>query len=214
MVKKGEKNCETVWKEKKLASDNYMELSFDAIPENEGFARVVVAAFMAQLDPLLEEVDDVKTAVSEAVTNCIIHGDSDNSRKNKEKKYGLLKENDSRENDDRENCNRENVTRENHNTDNNGREKGERDNHNENENRMVHMECFRCQNELYVLIEDTGIGIDDVKQAMEPLFTTKPDMERSGMGFAFMEAFMDELYVESQKDVGTKVYMSKRIGEK
>ena len=214
MVKKGEKNCETVWKEKKLASDNYMELSFDAIPENEGFARVVVAAFMAQLDPLLEEVDDVKTAVSEAVTNCIIHGYSDYSRKNKEKKYGLLKENDSRENDDRENCNRENVTRENHNTDNNGREKGERDNHNENENRMVHMECFRCQNELYVLIEDTGIGIDDVKQAMEPLFTTKPDMERSGMGFAFMEAFMDELYVESQKDVGTKVYMSKRIGEK
>ncbi|MGN0249337.1 MAG: anti-sigma F factor [Lachnospiraceae bacterium] len=144
----------------------------------------------------------------------MIHGYSDYSRKNKEKKYGLLKENDSRENDDRENCNRENVTRENHNTDNNGREKGERDNHNENENRMVHMECFRCQNELYVLIEDTGIGIDDVKQAMEPLFTSKPDMERSGMGFAFMEAFMDELYVESQKDVGTKVYMSKRIGEK
>ena len=190
MVKKGEKNCETVWKEKKLASDNYVELEFDAIPENEGFARVVVAAFMAQLDPLLEEVDDVKTAVSEAVTNCIIHG------------YGY--------ND----CNRENATRENHNTDNNGREKGERDNHNENENRMVHMECFRCQNELYVLIEDTGIGIDDVKQAMEPLFTTKPDLERSGMGFAFMEAFMDELYVESQKDMGTKVYMSKRIGEK
>ena len=214
MVKKCEKSCETVWKEKKLASDNYMELNFDAIPENEGFARVVVAAFMAQLDPLLEEVDDVKTAVSEAVTNCIIHGYSDYNRENKEKKYGLLKENDSRENDDRENCNRENVTRENHNTDNNGREKGENDNHNENENRMVHMECFRCQNELYVLIEDTGIGIDDVKQAMEPLFTTKPDMERSGMGFAFMEAFMDELYVESQKDVGTKVYMSKRIGEK
>ena len=214
MVKKCEKSCETVWKEKKLASDNYVELEFDAIPENEGFARVVVAAFMAQLDPLLEEVDDVKTAVSEAVTNCIIHGYGDYSRKNKEKKYGLLKENDSRENDDRENCNRENATRENHNTDKNGREKGERDNHNENENRMVHMECFRCQNELYVLIEDTGIGIDDIKQAMEPLFTTKPDMERSGMGFAFMEAFMDELYVESQKDVGTKVYMSKRIGEK
>lgn len=204
MVKKCEKSCETVWKEKKLASDNCVELEFDAIPENEGFVRVVVAAFMAQLDPLLEEVDDVKTAVSEAVTNCIIHGYGDYNRENKEKKYGLLKEN----------CNRENVTRENHNTDNNGREKGENDNHNENENRMVHMECFRCQNELYVLIEDTGIGIDDVKQAMEPLFTTKPDMERSGMGFAFMEAFMDELYVESQKDVGTKVYMSKRIGEK
>lgn len=172
MVKKSEKNCETVWKEKKLASDNYMELSFDAIPENEGFARVVVAAFMAQLDPLLEEVDDVKTAVSEAVTNCIIHG------------YGYSDYNKEKE----------------------GKE--------ENENRMVHMECFRCQNELYVLIEDTGIGIDDVKQAMEPLFTTKPDMERSGMGFAFMEAFMDELYVESQKNMGTKVYMSKRIGKK
>ena len=214
MVKKCEKSCETVWKEKKLASDNYVELEFDAIPENEGFARVVVAAFMAQLDPLLEEVDDVKTAVSEAVTNCIIHGYGDYNRENKEKKYGLLKENDSRKNDDRENCNRENATRENHNTDNNGIEKGERENNKENESRMVHMECFRCQNELYVLIEDTGIGIDDVKQAMEPLFTTKPDMERSGMGFAFMEAFMDELYVESQKDMGTKVYMSKRIGEK
>ncbi|MBO5450760.1 MAG: anti-sigma F factor [Lachnospiraceae bacterium] len=214
MVKKCEKNCETVWKEKKLASDNYVELEFDAIPENEGFARVVVAAFMAQLDPLLEEVDDVKTAVSEAVTNCIIHGYGDYNRENKEKKYGLLKENDSRKNDDRENCKRENATGENHNTDNNSREKGERDNHKENANRMVHMECFRCQNELYVLIEDTGIGIEDVKQAMEPLFTTKPDMERSGMGFAFMEAFMDELCVESQKNMGTKVYMSKRIGEK
>ena len=214
MVKKGEKNCETVWKEKKLASDNYMELEFDAIPENESFARVVVAAFMAQLDPLLEEVDDVKTAVSEAVTNCIIHGYCDYSRENKEKKYGLLKKNDSRENDDRENCNRENATGENPNSDNKGREKNISDNNKENENGMVHMECFRCQNELYVLIEDTGIGIDDVKQAMEPLFTTKPDMERSGMGFAFMEAFMDELYVESQKNMGTKVYMSKRIGEK
>lgn len=180
MVKKCEKNCETVWKEKKLASDNYMELEFDAIPENEGFARVVVAAFMAQLDPLLEEIDDVKTAVSEAVTNCIIHG------------YGYSDDN----------------------RENGGSEKSKSDNNKENENRMVHMECFRCQNELYVLIEDTGIGIDDIKQAMEPLFTTKPDMERSGMGFAFMEAFMDELYVESQKDMGTKVYMSKRIGEK
>lgn len=206
MVKKCKKNCETVWKEKKLASDNYMELSFDAIPENEGFARVVVAAFMAQLDPLLEEIDDVKTAVSEAVTNCIIHGYgySDYNRESEEKNYDLLKENDSRKNDNRENTNREN----------NSSEKDKSDNNKENENRMVHMECFRCQNELYVLIEDTGIGIDDVKQAMEPLFTTKPDLERSGMGFAFMEAFMDELYVESQKDMGTKVYMSKRIGEK
>ena len=187
MVKKCEKNCETVWKEKKLASDNYMDICFDAIPENEGFARVVVAAFMAQLDPLLEEVDDVKTAVSEAVTNCIIHGYGygDYNKEKRLEEYSLQKENDTKENDTKE-----------------------------NENRMVHIECFRCQNELYVLIEDTGIGIDDVKQAMEPLFTTKPDMERSGMGFAFMEAFMDELCVESQKNMGTKVYMSKRIGEK
>lgn len=236
MVKKGEKNCETVWKEKKLASDNYMELEFDAIPENEGFARVVVAAFMAQLDPLLEEVDDVKTAVSEAVTNCIIHGYgySDCNKGKEFEEYSLQKEkdsretdtgendsrgSDSRENESREDDNRENDTgendnRENHNMKNNGRENGKRENNKENENRMVHMECFRCQNELYVLIEDTGIGIDDVKQAMEPLFTTKPDMERSGMGFAFMEAFMDELYVESQRNLGTKVYMSKRIGEK
>ena len=76
------------------------------------------------------------------------------------------------------------------------------------------MECFRCANELYVLIEDYGVGIENISQAMEPLFTTKPDMERSGMGFAFMEAFMDELFVESQSGNGTKVYMSKRIGEK
>ena len=117
---------------------------------------------MTQLDPLLEEMDDVKTAVSEAVTNCIIHG------------YQGLEQRKMR----------------------------------------IHMECFRCANELYVLIEDFGVGIENISQAMEPLFTTKPDMERSGMGFAFMEAFMDELFVESQIGNGTKVYMSKRIGEK
>jgi len=162
MVKQKESNFDTVWNEKKLAADNFCHLEFDALPENEGFARVVVAAFMTQLDPLLEEMDDVKTAVSEAVTNCIIHG------------YQGL----------------------------------------EQKKMRIHMECFRCANELYVLIEDFGVGIENISQAMEPLFTTKPDMERSGMGFAFMEAFMDELFVESQIGNGTKVYMSKRIGEK
>ena len=162
MVKQKESNFDMVWNEKKLAADNYCNLEFEALPENEGFARVVVAAFMTQGDPLLEERDDVKTAVSEAVTNCIIHGYQGFEQKKPQ----------------------------------------------------VHMECFRCANELYVLIEDYGVGIENISQAMEPLFTTKPDMERSGMGFAFMEAFMDELFVESQSGNGTKVYMSKRIGEK
>ena len=138
---------------------NRFKMEMEALSENEGFARVVVAAFMTQLDPLLEEMDDVKTAVSEAVTNCIIHG------------YQGLEQRKMR----------------------------------------IHMECFRCANELYVLIEDFGVGIENISQAMEPLFTTKPDMERSGMGFAFMEAFMDTVEVESSPGKGTRVYMEKEI---
>lgn len=173
MVKKSEKCCETMWENEKLAADNFMKMSFDAIPENESFARVVVAAFMAQLDPVLEEIDDVKTAVSEAVTNCIIHGYEYSAKENIPSQKEVRK-----------------------------------DDH------TVYLECFRYRNVLYITIEDHGVGIEDVTKAMEPLYTTKPDMERSGMGFAFMEAFMDELYVESQPHIGTKIYMSKRIGEK
>lgn len=138
---------------------NEMKLEFDSRSENEGFARVAVAAFLTQLDPTLEEVADVKTAVSEAVTNSIIHG------------Y-------------------------------------------ENEVHKITIICRTCGNEIAIEVIDQGRGIPDVAKAMEPLFTTAPEEERSGMGFSFMEAFMDELEVESQVGVGTRVSMKKKIGQK
>lgn len=138
--------------------ENHMKLEFDSISENEGFARVAVAAFLTQLDPTLEEVSDVKTAVSEAVTNAIIHG--------YEKRKGT-----------------------------------------------VYLECILRENQVELLIQDLGQGIMNIKQAMEPLYTSKPELERSGMGFAFMEAFMDELEVESRPGEGTTVHMKKIIGK-
>ncbi len=134
-----------------------MTLEFESISQNESFARTVVAAFATQLDPTIEELADIKTAVSEAVTNCIIHG------------Y--------------------------YNT------KG-----------IIRMHCIINKNELLVEIGDQGIGIDNIEKAMEPLYTTRPELERSGMGFSFMEAFMDELEVESEPGKGTLVRMLKRIG--
>ncbi len=134
-----------------------MEVKFDAKSENEGFARVVVAAFVTQLDPTLDEIEDMKTAVSEAVTNAIIHGYED-----KEGKITII--------------------------------------------------CQIEGDEIYIEISDEGNGIADVEKAMQPMFTTKPELDRSGMGFVFMEAFMDEVEVESQIGVGTKVKMKKRIG--
>ena len=134
-----------------------MEVKFDAKSENEGFARVAVAAFITQMNPTLEEIDDVKTAVSEAVTNAIIHG-----YENKEGKITIL--------------------------------------------------CRIAEDELYIEVEDQGIGMGDVEEAMQPMFTTKPELDRSGMGFVFMEAFMDLVQVESVKGNGTKVKMKKRIG--
>lgn len=138
---------------------NEMEVSFDSHSSNEAFARVTVAAFMTQLNPTVEEVSDVKTAVSEAVTNAIIHGY--NSTLNK-----------------------------------------------------VHIKAWIQGKSIYLEISDQGVGITDVKKAMEPLFTTKPDLERSGMGFSFMEAFMDEVHVYSKEGEGTKVIMTKKMGEK
>ncbi|MBD5540799.1 MAG: anti-sigma F factor [Lachnospiraceae bacterium] len=143
----------------KEQAQNRMELKFMPLSENEGFARVAVAAFMTQLDPTLEETEDVKTAVSEAVTNSIIHG--------YEKKE---------------------------------------------EGQQVIIEAYLTKKRIHIRIEDRGVGIENIGKAMEPLFTTKPELERSGMGFAFMEAFMDELYVESAPGKGTVVYMSKQIG--
>ncbi|MFI3171916.1 MAG: anti-sigma F factor [Eubacteriales bacterium] len=137
---------------------NEMEMEFDSIPENEGFARVAVSAFFTQLDPTLEEVCDVKTAVSEAVTNAIIHGYNEEVHKVKIK------------------C-------------------------------SVHVE----ERVFELMVIDEGCGIVDIKRAMEPLYTTKSEMERAGMGFAFMEAFMDSIEVESKIGIGTTVKMTKIV---
>ncbi len=140
-----------------MGNTNEMLIEFDGRPSNEGFARVSVAAFCTQLNPTLEEVADIKTALSEAITNAIIHG------------Y-------------------------------------------EGEIHKIWLKC-RIENRcLYVDVTDQGKGIEDIEKAMEPLFTTKPELDRSGMGFAFMEAFMDEVRVESTPGEGTTVHMKKLIG--
>ena len=140
-----------------MGKSNEMTIIFDSRAENEGLARVAAAAFCTQLNPTLEEVADLKTAVSEAVTNCIIHG------------Y-------------------------------------------QGEVHKIRMKCVRKERTIYLDIEDDGIGIADVEKAMEPLYTTRADQDRSGMGFTFMEAFMDEVKVTSQVGKGTCVHMSKKIG--
>lgn len=137
--------------------DNRMKLEFDSRSSNEGFARVAVAAFLSQMNPTLEEVADVKTALSEAVTNCIVHAYEGRVEK-------------------------------------------------------ITVECLIEGDMLCIIVEDEGCGIENVEKAMEPLFTTKPDSERCGMGFAFMEAFMDEVRVESELQKGTRVHMKKKIG--
>ena len=138
---------------------NEMKIEFGSDPRNESFARVVAAAFVTKLDPTLEEISDIKTAVSEAVTNAIIHG------------YG--------------------------------KEGGEI---------FLDMTADPAEKTLTVCVTDTGAGIQDVKKAMEPLYTTDTTGERSGMGFSFMEAFMDEVTVESEPGKGTAVTMKKHIG--
>ena len=139
-----------------MAEKNEMRLEFDSRSCNEGFARVAVAAFLTQLNPTLEEVADVKTALSEAVTNCIVHAYEGKVEK-------------------------------------------------------VLIECQVEGNQMELTVKDYGCGIEDVKKAMEPLFTTKPQEERAGMGFAFMEAFMDDVAVESEPGKGTTVRMKKKI---
>ena len=136
---------------------NEIKVIFDSCSENERFARMVISAFVARLDPTLEELADIKTAISEAVTNSIIHGYG--GGKGDIEMYGRI--------DDRE------VT---------------------------------------VEVVDFGVGIENIEKAMEPMFTTRPDIDRSGMGFAFMEAFMDELQVESEPGKGTRIVMKKRLG--
>ena len=153
---------------------NEMEIIFDAVSENEGFARVAVSAFVAGADPTLEELADIKTAVSEAVTNSIIHG--------YENLYGY------------------------------GGAKGQPADRSRINPGKVRVRCLREGDMLHIQVTDNGRGIENLEQAMEPLFTTKPELERSGMGFAFMEAFMDDLEVESEPGKGTTVRMKKKIG--
>lgn len=160
--------------EQQISVKNEMSLEFDAISSNESFARVAVAAFIAPLNPTVEEMNDIKTAVSEAVTNSIIHG--------YENLYGYGKYGDK-------------VPA----------------------YIMIHpgKVYIRCSLEddlLQIEVEDHGQGIEDIDRAMEPLYTTKPQLERSGMGFAFMEAFMDDLEVESEPGKGTLVRMKKKMG--
>ncbi len=136
--------------------ENKMQLEILSKSNNEAFARITVAAFAAQLDPTIEEISDIKTAVSEAVTNSIIHG--------YENKEGIIK-----------------------------------------------IVAYLFENAIRIEISDQGKGIEDIDIAREPLYTTKPDLERSGMGFTIMDSFMDELKIESVVGMGTKVTMEKRI---
>jgi len=136
---------------------NEMNLQFSALSQNESFARVTVAAFIAQLDPTMDELTEIKTVVSEAVTNAIIHG------------Y---------ENDP---------------------------------NGTVMIQVIIEDSLIDMTIKDSGLGIVDVEEARQPLFTTKPDLERSGMGFTIMENFMDEVEVHSQPGRGTEVRLRKHL---
>lgn len=133
---------------------NIMKIEFESKSTNEAFARVVVAAFASQLDPTLEEIADLKTAVSEAVTNSIIHG--------YEQGQGI-----------------------------------------------IHMECILYPTSIEVTVVDHGMGIDDIEKAMIPAWTSKPELERSGMGFSVMQSFMDSLDVQSSPGKGTRVTMTK-----
>ena len=141
-----------------MRDTNEMEIQFDSKSCNEGFARVAVASFLTQMNPTVEEVADVKTAVSEAVTNAIIHG--------YEKRQGKIR-----------------------------------------------IFCRISKNQFFMEVSDKGKGILNVEEAMQPMYTTKPEEDRSGMGFAFMEAFMDAVKVESEPEKGTCVRMKKIIGK-
>ncbi|MCC0640753.1 MULTISPECIES: anti-sigma F factor [unclassified Clostridioides] len=137
--------------------NNIMEVKFSALSENESLARVIVASFAAKLDPTVDELVDIKTAVSEAVTNAIIHGYEEDSSK------------------------------------------------------FVFLKCEIEGNTIKIVVEDEGYGIENVEKAMEPLYTSKPELDRSGMGFTVMKSFMDDVEVSSRKDNGTRIEMTKKI---
>jgi stage II sporulation protein AB (anti-sigma F factor) len=138
---------------------NEMNLQFSALSQNESFARVTVASFIAQLDPTMDELTEIKTVVSEAVTNAIIHGyDNDPSG-------------------------------------------------------IVYISATLEDGIVQLTIRDEGIGIVDIEEARQPLYTTKPELERSGMGFTIMENFMDEITVESSETRGTTVRLTKHLSK-
>lgn len=139
--------------------DNRMHLEFMSLSQNEGFARAVAAAFVSQLNPSIEELSDIRTAISEAVTNAIIHG------------Y-------------------------------------------ENTAGRITLDCTLSGDLFVATVSDEGVGIANIELARQPFYTTRPELERSGMGFTVMEAFMEEVKVESLAGKGTSVTMSKRIAKK
>ena len=141
-----------------MINQNEMKLEFLSKSNNEAFARITVAAFVASLDPTIEEISDIKTAVTEAVTNSIVHGYED--------KLGI-----------------------------------------------INLRCKINDREVTIEISDNGKGIENIEMAKQPLYTSKPNLERSGMGFTIMESFMDELQVESVLGLGTKITMKKTIKE-
>lgn len=140
-----------------MKQGNFMSLEFAALSQNEAFARIAVASFVSQLDITMDELEEIKTVVSEAVTNSIIHG------------------------------------------------------YEENPEGIVRISVAMTRDSVELVIEDHGKGIDDVEQAMQPLYTTKPELERSGMGFTIMENFMDSIEVVTSPGNGTKIRLSKRL---
>ncbi|OEH93590.1 anti-sigma F factor [Bacillus solimangrovi] len=139
---------------------NEMNLQFSALSQNESFARVTVAAFIAQLDPTMDELTEIKTVVSEAVTNAIIHG------------------------------------------------------YDNNPDGIVYISVtLEHEGIVHLTIEDRGMGIEDLDEARQPLFTTKPELERSGMGFTIMENFMDEVDIETRADAGTTIRLKKHLSK-
>ncbi|AWX55843.1 MULTISPECIES: anti-sigma F factor [Brevibacillus] len=140
-----------------MVQRNFMSVSFAALSQNEAFARVAVAAFISQLDITMDELEEIKTVISEAVTNAIIHG------------------------------------------------------YDENPEGVVQISVRIQEDSVDLIVEDNGRGIEDVEQAMQPLYTTKPELERSGMGFTIMENFMDSLEVATVVGKGTTVRLTKRL---
>jgi stage II sporulation protein AB (anti-sigma F factor) len=143
-----------------MNATNFMTLSFAARSENEGFARIAVAAFVSQLDPTMEELNDLKTVISEAVTNAVIHG------------------------------------------------------YDSNPEGIVTIEARLDGDTITITVKDDGNGIEDLELARQPLYTSKPELERSGMGFTIMENFMDRFEVSSEPGKGTAIAMTKRIESK